>query len=85
MRIIQCEVGGNNMERFDMENFLSKLNTSDGKTLIELMKKDGGTAFLKAAAAARSGNYSEAKSILEPLLKETGAEQLAQKITQNGR
>ena len=32
------------MERFDMENFLSKLNTSDGKTLIELMKKDGGTA-----------------------------------------
>ena len=83
--IFQEEAGGYVMEQLDIRSFLSKLDTPAGKDLIELMKKDGGTAFLKAAAAAKHGNYQEAKNILEPLLSGTNAEQLAQEITQHGR
>ena len=79
------KLGGKVMEQFDITNFLSKLNTPEGKSLIELMQKDGGTAFLKAAAAAKHGDYNEAKNILEPLLSGTKAEQLARKINENDR
>ena len=69
------------MEQFDAAQLLQKLNSAQGKQLLELLKKDGGAAFSKAAVAARSGNYELAKTILSPILKGTQAEELARSLT----
>ena len=70
------------MYQFTAAELWEKLNTPEGKKLMSLMQKDGGTAFLKAAAAAKAGNYSEAQAVLAPLLDGTEAEDLAKELGQ---
>ena len=72
------------MDRHEFADILSKLNTPDGKRLLELMNKDGGAAFVKAAAAAKTGDYSLAKSLIEPALSGTDATKLIETMMQNG-
>lgn len=68
------------MELFAASELLSKLNSPEGKRLMELMNKDGGNAFKKAVAAAKAGEYQLAKSILEPLFEGTQAKELAMEL-----
>ena len=73
------------MEQFDTAQFLRKLSSEEGKKLLQLLQKDGGAAFSKAAVAARSGNFELAKTILEPILNGTQAEKLARSLgNENG-
>ena len=71
------------MNQFTTAQLLEKLNTSEGRKLLALMQKDGGAAFSKAAAAAKSGNYSQAQAILAPLLEGTEACDLAKSLGAN--
>ena len=68
------------MEQQNISEIINKLNTPEGKQLLSLMKKDGGAAFSKAAAAVQSGDYSNAQKFLAPLLENTEAADLARKI-----
>jgi len=68
------------MDRHEFADILSKLNTPDGKRLLELMNKDGGAAFVKAAAAAKSGDYRQAINLISPVINGTDAAALAQKM-----
>lgn len=68
------------MEQLDTAQLLKKLQSQDGRKLMELLKRDGGAAFSKAAAAARSGNFQLAKTIMEPILNGTDAETLARSV-----
>ena len=70
------------MEQHNIADIISRLNSPDGKKLQELMKKDGGTAFIKAAAAAKYGNFQKAYDILMPILSDTDAEALAKKLVE---
>lgn len=69
------------MDQSTMAQLLKMLTTPEGKRLLQLMQKDGGAAFSKAAAAAKTGNYALAKSILEPILSGTDAASLAQDLS----
>ena len=68
------------MEQQSISNIISKLNSPEGKRLMALMKKDGGAAFAKAAAAVKNGDYEGAQRFLAPLLEDTDAPELARKI-----
>lgn len=68
------------MQQFD-QSVLQKLNSPEAKQLLQHMKKDGGAAFSKAAAAVKNGDYQKAKEILEPILSGTTAEALAKKLS----
>lgn len=68
------------MDQITAAQLLEKLNTPEGKKLLSLMQKDGGTAFSKAAAAAKAGKYSEAQTELAPLLNGTDAGNLAKEL-----
>lgn len=70
------------MDQINPSQLLEKLNTPEGKRLLAMMQKDGGAAFSKAAAAAKSGNYAKAQSILSPLIEGTEAEKLASAIAE---
>jgi len=70
------------MELITAAELLSKLNSPNGQHLISIMKKDGGKAFSKAVAAAKAGDYQLAKTIIEPLLEGTQAQELAQELGQ---
>lgn len=68
------------MNQITPAQLLEKLNSPEGKKLLSIMKKDGGAAFMKAADAAKNGNYSEAQAALAPLLEGTQAEELSKKL-----
>ena len=68
------------MEQISPAQLLAKLNSPEGKKLLALMQKDGGSALSKAAAAANAGNYSQVQAILSPILSGTEAEKLAKTI-----
>ena len=65
------------MEQQNFADIIRGLNTPEGKKLLAIMKKDGGSAFVQAAAAVKNGDYEGAKKILEPVLENTEAPELA--------
>ena len=71
------------MDQTNSAQILEKLRSPEGRKLIALMQKDG-AAFSKAAAAAKTGDYSLAKSLIEPALSGTDATKLIETMMQNG-
>lgn len=67
------------MDKTEMSALKELLNSSAGNQLLALMQKDG-EAFQKAASAVRAGNYAQAQAILTPLIQNTDAQALAEKL-----
>ena len=68
------------MEQQNFADFIRKLNTPEGKKLLAIMKKDGGSAFQQAASAVKNGDYEKARRILQPVLENTDASELAKTL-----
>lgn len=68
-------------QHFNFENqipiqeVLRMASTPAGKQLIALMRQKGGNEFQKAMEDAASGNYTQAKQVIESLLNDPKAQQ----------
>lgn len=64
------------------------LGSAEGKRLLELLNRDGGTLLRQAAESIRRGDQDNAKQLLEPLMQSGEAAELVRKINdrkgQNG-
>ena len=58
-----------------MQEVLRMASTPAGKQLIALMRQKGGNEFQKAMEDAASGNYTQAKQVIESLLNDPKAQQ----------
>lgn len=65
---------------FSPEQLRSVLASKEGKQLMQLLNRDGGAALRQAAAAARNGDYEQAKRIMEPLMQSPEAARLVDEI-----
>ena len=65
---------------FSPEQLRSVLASKEGKQLMQLLNRDGGAALRQAAAAARNGDYEQAKRIMEPLMQTPEAARLVDEI-----
>ena len=58
------------------------LRSPDGKRLIALLSRDGGSAMRQAASALTSGNERQAKAAMEPMLQNPEVQALLQSMAQ---
>ena len=65
---------------FSPEQLRRVLASKEGKQLMQLLNRDGGAALRQAAAAARNGDYEQAKRIMEPLMQSPEAARLVDEI-----
>lgn len=68
------------MDQPNVPSLQKLLNSSDGKKLIEILKKDGSATLKQAAIAAQNGDHNKAYALLAPLLKDKNTEQLLDRI-----
>ena len=59
----------NNPGNFSIQEAMRLAKTPAGQQLIALLQQADPNALRQAAQQASSGNYSQAKSVLEPLLQ----------------
>lgn len=64
------------METIPSAQLMEMLKSPEGKKLLTLLQKDGGTALTKAASAVKQGDRAQAQAALAPLLEGTDAEAL---------
>lgn len=63
-----------------MQEVLRMASTPAGKQLIALMRQKGGSEFQKAMEDAASGNYTQAKQVIESLLNDPKAQQFLKEL-----
>ncbi len=68
------------MQKHDSEMLMKLLSTAEGKRLLSMMQSGNRETISKAAAAARSGNYSQVQELLGPLINGTEAQKLAERL-----
>ena len=66
--------------RFSQEEIRRVLSSPEGKQLLGLLTKDGGSRLRQAADALRSGQQDEAKQLLTPLMQTDEAKTLVRKL-----
>lgn len=71
------EIDRNN---FSTEDIMRLAQTPAGQQLIAILRKSDGPALRNAAAQASSGNYQQAKSALEPLLRSPEIQNLLKQL-----
>lgn len=67
---------------FTKQQLAAVLSTSEGRQLLALLSRDGGTALSQAAQALKSGDAELAKSLVSPLLQNDEAQALLAKINE---
>ena len=58
------------------------LGSAEGRQLLALLQRDGGTALRQAAQQIAQGNYEAAKAILEPVMSTGEAAELVRKLNE---
>ena len=66
--------------QFSMQEILRIAASPAGQKLISLMKQQGGSDFQKAMDCAASGDYSQAKRVIESLMTDPKAQQLLKEL-----
>lgn len=68
------------MQKHDSEMLMKLLSSAEGKSLLSIMQRGNSEIIAKAAAAARSGDYSQVQELLGPLINGTEAQKLAERL-----
>lgn len=68
------------MSKSEHQILLQKLQSQDGKKLIQMLQNESNATIANAVAAAKSGNYELAKQLLDPILKNPSISELAKKV-----
>lgn len=61
---------------FSIHDAMRLASSPAGKQLIALLQQQGGNEFRKAMASAASGDYSQAKLVIETLMADPQAQKL---------
>lgn len=56
------------------------LGSAEGKQLLALLNRDGGTALRKAASALKNGDEAQARQAVAPLMQTAEADALIRKL-----
>ena len=67
---------------FTKQQLAAVLSTPEGRQLLTLLSRDGGSALSQAAQALRNGDTELAKSIVSPLMQSDEAQALIGKINE---
>lgn len=67
----------------DLSRFVKIANSSSGQQLLELIKRSGGKELRIAMAMAAAGDYSQAQTVLAPLLSTPEAKKLLAELEEN--
>ena len=67
---------------FTKQQLAAVLSTPEGRQLLTLLSRDGGSALSQAAQALRNGDAELAKSIVSPLMQSDEAQALIEKINE---
>ena len=67
---------------FTKQQLAAVLSTPEGRQLLTLLSRDGGSALSQAAQALRNGDSELAKSIISPLMQSGEAQALIEKINE---
>ena len=67
---------------FTKQQLAAVLSTNEGRQLLTLLSRDGGSALSQAAQALKSGDAELAKSIVSPLMQSDEAQALIEKINE---
>ena len=67
---------------FTKQQLAAVLSTPEGRQLLTLLSRDGGSALSQAAQALRNGDTELAKSIVSPLMQSDEAQALIEKINE---
>ena len=67
---------------FTKQQLAAVLSTNEGRQLLTLLSRDGGSALSQAAQALRNGDTELAKSIVSPLMQSGEAQALIEKINE---
>ena len=60
------------------------LGSAEGRQLMALLQRDGGSRLRAAVSAASAGRAEEAKAMLAPLLADPEAQELLKKLSEGG-
>lgn len=60
------------------------LGSAEGRQLMALLQRDGGSRLRAAVSAASAGRTEEAKAMLAPLLADPEAQELLKKLSEGG-
>ena len=67
---------------FTKQQLAAVLSSSEGKQLLSLLSRDGGSALSQAAQALKNGDTELAKSLVSPMLQSNEAQALIAKINE---
>ena len=67
---------------FTKQQLAAVLSTPEGRQLLTLLSRDGGSALSQAAQALKNGDTELAKSIVSPLMQSDEAQALIEKINE---
>lgn len=65
---------------FTQADIKAVLESQAGRQLLQLLQKDGGKALRQAAQAVQNGDYTKAKTVLEPVMTRPEAAKLVEEI-----
>mgnify|MGYP007069887733 CR=1 FL=1 len=71
------------MQLSEQENIQKLLSSPQGKQLLRLLSRDGGTALRQAGAAVQSGDAAGAQSIMAPMLEDPQVQTLLKDLEQS--
>lgn len=67
---------------FTKQQLAAVLSTNEGRQLLTLLSRDGGSALSQAAQALKNGDAELAKSLVSPMLQSSEAQALITKINE---
>ena len=67
---------------FSEEEIRRVLGSPEGRSLLQLLRKNGGSALQQAADALKSGDAARAQALLRPLMDSPAAAELVKKINE---
>ena len=72
----------NNSLHFSEEDLRRAIASSEGRQLLSLLRSGDGEALSRAVQAVWRGDYSDAQSVLEPMLRDPEAQKLVEQLKQ---
>lgn len=67
---------------FTKQQIAAVLSSPEGKELLSILSRDGGSTLSQAAQALRTGNTELAKQLVSPMLQSDQAQALIEKINE---
>lgn len=67
---------------FSQKDIAKVFGSSAGQQLLQLLNRDGGQALRQAASALQTGNFTQAKEILSPVMESEEASRLIQALNE---